>query len=62
MQRTIADLLDIDDEDDDTFEPATEDDGSEGDDYAGKPSILPSIISSDMAQMPMKCFTMVRSK
>lgn len=36
LQRSIADLFDGDEEDDDTYEPAAEeDDASDGDDYTG---------------------------
>lgn len=37
LQRSIADLFDADEEDDDTYEPAPEleDEASDGDDYAG---------------------------
>lgn len=35
LQRSIADLFEADEEDDDTFEPA-EDVDSDGDDYAGR--------------------------
>lgn len=54
LQQTIADLFDHDDEDDDTFEPATEHEGdSDVDDYTG--SSLLCIIYISMSLTGYRC-------